>query len=61
MIPKKATAIIILSNIKVLGEQEKGMVERIKQLEQQGTQTTLDPKEVAKLEKVVKENQKGTG
>ena len=36
------------------------MVERIKQLEQQGTQTTLDPKEMAKLEKIVKENQKGT-
>ncbi len=36
------------------------MAERIKLLEQQGTKSKIDPKEVAKLEKVVGANQKGT-
>lgn len=44
-------------DVQVLKEQEKGLLERIKELEKQDTLSTINPEELAKLEKQVQENQ----
>ena len=44
----------------VLGEQEKGVAERIRALEREGPRSRPDPKHLAKLEQIISKNQEGT-